>query len=127
MPDAIGIAFVFRQGDNGFPATATDAELVGDAAEQVLLTEIGERRHRPEFGSRLRSFLFEDIDEITLEAIKGEIEQALERNLDDDILITSIEVTAEEDSLGQNPTRVSALIQFDRQGRSGETTISLTP
>jgi len=126
MPDAIGIDFIFRSGDQGFPQPATDVELVAAAAKQVLMTEIGERRHRPFFGSRLRSYLWENMDEVTLEVIAGEVEQALERNMEDDILIESINVTADKDSLGSNPTRVSIELTFDRGGRRGSATVVVT-
>jgi len=127
VADAIGIDFIFRADTGGFPQSATDVELVAAAAKQVLLTEVGERRHRPFFGSRLRSYLFENIDEVTLEAIRGEVEQALERNLEDDILVTTIDVTAESDTLGANPTQVRIYLEFDRGGRRGEVTVALTP
>ena len=126
MADAIGIDFIFRADDGGFPQSAEDVELVAAAAKQILLTEIGERRHRPFFGARLRSYLFENIDNVTLEALRGEVEQALERNLEDDIVIVAIDATADEDDLGDNPTRVSVSLEFDRGGRRGEVTIVLS-
>lgn len=127
MPEAIGIDFPWRPGVEGFPVKATDTDLVAAAAKQVLLTELGERRMRPLFGSRLRSFLFENIDRVTLGAIEAEAVLALERNLEDDILV--IDVTARlRDSQDGSAVQLRVIeldIVFDRQGRRGNAVVEL--
>ncbi len=126
MADARGFDFPFRAGDEGFPQPATDITRVGSQLRQVLLTEVGERLMRPTFGARLRQFLFETIDSITLESIRAEVARAL-LSSDVDVLVLDIQIQVENLDSSSQPPVVVVNVFFDRLGRRGTVGISLSP
>jgi phage baseplate assembly protein W len=52
---------------------------IQNAIDNILGTEVGSVPGHPEFGSRLTKFLFELMDQTTIEAVKNEIEYSLSR------------------------------------------------
>ncbi|MCM1100731.1 MAG: GPW/gp25 family protein [Clostridium sp.] len=61
-------------------------ENIRESVEIILLTEPGERLLHPEFGTGLRQFLFENIDDRTVETIQREVRNSLrmwERRIED--------------------------------------------
>lgn len=68
-----GIAFPFGKSTSSFPASVTDAELVKQSIQQIILTSPGERVMRPDFGSNAYAFVFENNDEILEELIRTEV------------------------------------------------------
>lgn len=56
-----------------------DEEAVETAVENILLTRVGERVMRPEFGSYLQRYLFEPVSEETAYRIGAEIYRALKQ------------------------------------------------
>ena len=57
----------------------TDERLIKNDILQLLLTVPGERSFRPEFGTAIKSTLFEPIDTISTDAIRDSIVVALEK------------------------------------------------
>ena len=74
-----GIAFPFGKSATSFPAEVSDADLVKESIQQIILTSPGERVMRPDFGSNAYAFVFENNDEILAELIKAEVVGALGR------------------------------------------------
>ena len=56
----------------------TDNDLLSESISRILLTVPGERVNQPEFGSNLKSFLFE-LDDALDEEIKVEIASVIQR------------------------------------------------
>tara|TARA_R110000737_G_C14603631_1_gene489582 strand:+ start:1647 stop:2114 length:468 start_codon:yes stop_codon:yes gene_type:complete len=57
----------------GHFSRTTDVTTVRSAVKQLMQTERGERVMLPDFGTNLRRFLFQPLDEITFEQIKEEV------------------------------------------------------
>ncbi|MFG3712511.1 GPW/gp25 family protein [Micromonospora sp. NPDC047730] len=74
-----GCAFPLRVQPHGGLATVSGAALLEQAMHVILATYPGERPMRPEFGSRLRDFVFEPATAATRRAVAVEIRTALER------------------------------------------------
>lgn len=62
----------------GFAET-DEAEQIRQSVRLILLTNVGERPMRPEFGSRIRQYLFEPMNETTRQLLKQEVVGALTR------------------------------------------------
>lgn len=74
-----GIAFPFGKSASSFPAAVSDAELVKQSIQQIILTSPGERVMRPDFGCNAYAFVFENNDEILAELIRAEVTGAIGR------------------------------------------------
>ncbi|XTZ18439.1 GPW/gp25 family protein [Micromonospora echinospora] len=74
-----GCAFPLRVQPHGGLATVSGTALLEQAMCVILATYPGERPMRPEFGSRLRDFVFEPTTTQTRRAVEAEVRTALER------------------------------------------------
>ncbi|SCL35090.1 hypothetical protein GA0074692_4002 [Micromonospora pallida] len=74
-----GCAFPLRVQPHGGLATVSGTALLEQAMHVILATYPGERPMRPEFGSRLRDFVFEPATAATRRAVAVEIRTALDR------------------------------------------------
>ena len=62
-----------RKTTGGFFSKNSGVDMIKDAVKQLLLTDRSERVMLPGYGTNLRRFLFQPLDELTFEAIKREI------------------------------------------------------
>ena len=89
----ININFPFKDSRQGFflDLNNTDNEAIKADLLHLLLTRKGQRLYLPDFGTDLLKFIFEPEDGITIEAIKSEISNEIQRYLPnlqmDDLLI----------------------------------------
>lgn len=67
-----------------------------NSVRNIILTQYGERRFNPLFGSNIRGLLFEPADEITASAIRNEITVALE-NFEPRVKLDYVEVYPNSD------------------------------
>ena len=58
----------------------TGADAVKGAIVSILKTNFNERLFQPEFGSNIRALLFEQMNPITVERIKTEVQEAVARH-----------------------------------------------
>lgn len=72
-----GISFPFRKGSTSFPATATDEQLIKEDLQQLLMTGVGTRVMRPNFGTNLYSFVFEPNDDLLATLVQAEVATAI--------------------------------------------------
>lgn len=84
MTNYKGIAFPFQITGGGSVATSElttdDYRRVKDSIYQILMTYPGERIMNPEFGCRIKNFIFDNITDITiLGMVKYEIETAINK------------------------------------------------
>ena len=74
----VGIRFPLDHSPEGFfYKTKTIREQVKSNIRNLLLTEKGERVFQPNFGSNLKSLLFEQITPISLENVENDIRESL--------------------------------------------------
>jgi len=73
-----------------------DSAAVDQSIKTILSTVPGERIMLPEFGSRLKSILFEPLDDATAFIIEDEIELAI-NTWEDRIRISNVSVEADHD------------------------------
>jgi phage baseplate assembly protein W len=69
-----------------------NAAIIG-ALRNLLLTNVGEKPFQPNFGSRVRGLLFEDVSFITANILQSEIENSI-RNFEPRVGIDAIRVQA---------------------------------
>lgn len=72
-----GIAVPFTFNTTGYPAAATDVDLINDSVFTILNTVVGERVHRPTFGSYLKYLIFEPMTRATIFRVQAEIRRAI--------------------------------------------------
>lgn len=75
----------------------TDERLIKNDILQLLLTIPGERSFRPEFGTAIKSMMFEPIDTISTDAIRDTIVVALEK-FEPRVILNDIIVEAQPDN-----------------------------
>lgn len=63
---------------HGRVETSSDSENIRQSVEIILLTEPGERRLHPKFGTKLHQFLFENMGSQTREMICREVRNSLQ-------------------------------------------------
>lgn len=80
-----------------------DVESVKQSVVNILLTSQGERPFNPNFGASLRSFLFENFDNITKAAIETVIINSL-RNFEPRVKVNSVDV---EDLTDNNSLKIT--------------------
>ena len=72
------------------------AGAVKGAILSILKTDFNERLFQPEFGSNIRALLFEQMNPITVERIKTEVKEAVERH-EPRAQVIGIQVEAQEE------------------------------
>ena len=86
-----GISFPPRVGADGRVAWSEGETNIRESIKVILLTELGERLHLPEFGGGLNRFLFEPNTATTRQLIRDRITKALAR-WEPRIAVQSVEV-----------------------------------
>ena len=102
-----------------FNSTKTTLEQSKFNMKNLLLTMKGERVSQPEFGSNLRTILFEQYDDSLEDRIKDEIQEAVSRWLP---YINVSKVDISQDSLTPNKIYVSITYALNYNPEEMETT-----
>jgi phage baseplate assembly protein W len=107
----INIQFPFQDDPEGkFLKMNTDAkQAIKSDLVHLLLTNKGERLYLPNFGANLRQYIFEPNDEISANAIKNEINQAI-REFIPNLQVTQLTVTPSEDNIHATVVRIDYLV-----------------
>lgn len=83
MNGVLGIAYPFRFSKAGgvsqSVANDLDTARFGESIVQILLTRPGERKHEPEFGSRLSALAFANLGSGTEPMVRNEVRRVLAR------------------------------------------------
>lgn len=95
-----------------------NAAIVG-ALRNLILTNLYEKPFQPEFGSRIRGLLFEDVSFITANILRNEIEKVIQ-NFEPRVLVNNVRVLAEPD---QN--RYSIAITFSINNLEQPVTVTM--
>ena len=99
-------------------ATTTEHEHIHESIIQILGTSPGERFMRPEFGSRLRSLVFEANDEVLKGLIRHHIVEAIKR-WDKRVIVTAVTFDQSPEEIDRHvlPVRISyRVIQTQVEG-----------
>lgn len=75
----VDVATTFIHPNSGDVLLATDVEAIKNSIKNIVLTPIGTRPFKPEFGSSVTALLFELVDGATSAAIETEIKKSITR------------------------------------------------
>lgn len=73
----IGVKFPFQRGLTSFPDTRTDADVVEDNILRILQTRKGERPMRPQTGSSIYDFIFENTGAVLNARVDHEVRRQI--------------------------------------------------
>ncbi len=91
--------FPFHLDGRGRSAVTTEEEHIRDLIHQVLFTSPGERVNRPDFGCGLKTLLFAPNSVALAATTQVLVKAALQKWLEAEIQVETIEVRAEEERL----------------------------
>src|SRR5262245_3335480 len=119
MPERF-LRYPFSLGAQGGIAVIDDADRhLRDKVEAVLFTAPGERVNQPGFGVGLNRAVFDPLDELTIAAIEFRIQQAIRRDLGDEIIVDAVDVEAEPEA-GTLIVKLAFRRRTDRKPRNLE-------
>jgi len=111
----IGLKLPIKNSSNlDFDMTKTSLEQSKFNITNLLLTNTGERVYQPEFGSRLRELIFEQIDENLPNKIEEEVRRAVSRWLPY-INISSVETLTNDTNKNQIYVKVKYSTTLNRR------------
>ena len=107
----INIQFPFKDDPDGkFLKMNSDAkQAIKSDLVHLLLTNKGERLYLPEFGANLRQYIFEPNDQVSADAIKNEINQAIKTFIPN-LQVTQLTVTPSEDNIHATVVRIDYVV-----------------
>tara|TARA_B100000282_G_scaffold118550_1_gene84470 strand:- start:20919 stop:21320 length:402 start_codon:yes stop_codon:yes gene_type:complete len=85
---------------------------IARSIKNIVFTEPGEKFFNPDFGSKLYSILFENIDDISAIKIKDQIEQSI-RNFEPRVNLIEVEVFPDFDNNGFDVKIIYRIIGVD--------------
>jgi hypothetical protein len=97
--DQTSFGFPFAINRVGRVEVVTGDDNIRAKIVQVLFTSPGERVNMPEFGCGLKDLVFDPNNFVLAATTEFSIRQALERWLGDDILVETVDVVREEETL----------------------------
>lgn len=98
MATFLGIKFPFGFSTSSFPAASEDQDLIRESLVQIITTTPGERVMRPDFGSRVYSFIFENNNELMAELIRSEVSAVIAK-YEPRVSVTSISSLREDNEI----------------------------
>jgi hypothetical protein len=112
-----GWAFPLRTSMTGAFALVSDDREIAEAIRIILGTSVGERPMRPEFGSRIAEFVFDEADAATAARLAFAVREALER-WEPRIDLDAVNVTVDEVNRNLLYIDVSYRIKDDNDPRN---------
>ncbi len=97
--DTAFLDYPFHLDGRGRSATTQEDDHVRDMIYQVLFTSPGERVNRPDFGCGLKTLLFMPNSDTLAAATQFLVKGSLQRWLENDIQVESVEVSAVDERL----------------------------
>ncbi len=97
--DRTSLGFPFKINEFGQVDTLTGDANIRAKILQVLLTAPGERVNMPEFGCGLRDLVFDPNNEILAATTEFTVAKSLQRWLDDEIIVQSVDIANPEGTL----------------------------
>lgn len=119
IPDTKGVGFPFGPGPDGFPQVAEGVDVIENSLRTVILTGSGERVMRPNLGSDIYGFTFDNLSPITLARLSQAAKAAIEAN---EPRVKVIDVTARQSI---KPGQVRVLVTYRVSGETRETEVEV--
>ena len=113
-----GVSYAFNFGSTGIFSRKTDEELIKDSLSQIVLTSVGSRVMRRNFGCGLLGSIFENMGPFLEDMITEAITDGI-TNYEPRVSINNITVDTSQD------TKVVATIEYVYQGKVDTTNISI--
>ncbi len=93
-----GISFPFRRSATSLPARATDNELIRQSLVQIVSTTKGERVMRPDFGTNVINYIFDNNDDLLAELIRSDLFSAVGR-YEPRVILTDVQVVRSDETV----------------------------
>lgn len=93
-----GIAFPFKKSSFSLPAASIDNDLIKQSLLQVLTTAKGERVMRPDFGSNVYAYVFENNDLILQETLRADVMSAIAK-YETRVIVQGVDVERQDESV----------------------------
>lgn len=93
-----GISFPFRRSATSLPARATDNELIRQSLVQIVSTTKGERVMRPDFGTNIINYIFDNNDDLLAELIRSDVFSAVGR-YESRVILTDVQVVRSDETV----------------------------
>jgi len=106
----VGFAFPFQKGPTGFPAQATDNDLIQQSLIQLVLTGRGERIMRPDVGSNAYGFVFENNEAPLQVLIQQEVRNVITK-YEPRVILQAVSVVI-NDATGDTPSLITITINY---------------
>jgi len=116
---AVGVGLPFSE-NAVFRSTFTTQEAVKANLVNWFLTNQGERPLNPEFGGNLRKYIFQQIEEDTLEFLKSDVQSQLGTYFPS-VVIASLDVLAQEDT-----NAIEVVLKYRVQNTNISDTLNIT-
>jgi len=101
----IGLNYPIVKGEGGYFSKESNTSLIKNNIRQLILTEKGERPMQPSFGVRLRTKLFEPLDNVTLGELQNDVEKAI-LQYEPRIIIKSLNVLEDKTATAKDLNRI---------------------
>jgi phage baseplate assembly protein W len=108
-----GIAFPFTIGSTSLPEKADDDDVVADNILRILHTRLGERVMRPEIGSKVLDFVFENTGPVVRARMDFEVRRAISQS---EPRATVVNVYTYEEIVAGGDTVVNVEVIYEVQG-----------
>lgn len=93
-----GISFPFRRSSTSLPARAVDNELIRQSLVQIVSTTKGERVMRPDFGTNIINYIFDNNDDLLVELIRSDLFSAIGR-YEPRVILTDVQVVRSDETV----------------------------
>lgn len=118
-----GIAFPFNKGTTSFPAMTEDDATVEDNVRRIVLTRRGERVMRPDAGSDVMNYVFENIGPLLAAKIRAEVRRAIAAG-EPRVQVMQVQVTSQENKQTKG-TEILVVITYRLHGELKQTVVNL--
>ena len=108
------ISFPFTKDSESLPAQAVDADVVGQNIQRILLTRRGSRVMRPDIGSVIQDFVFENTGVLLRSRIATEVRRAV-ANGEPRATILDVQTLERENASGGIEVVVEVTFEVNRQ------------
>ena len=119
----LGIAWPFQKGTTEFPRQRTDDEVIEDNIRRILLTQKGERVMRPNEGSDVMKFVFENVGAVMRATLSDEVRRAVS-NGEPRAQVERVQVLSAENKPARG-RQIFVLLTYRFQGEIKKTQVRL--
>jgi len=112
------ISFPFRKGVTSFPAMVEGDSVLADNIRRILLTPQGSRVMRPDVGSNLWEFIFDNVGPVLMARIDYEVRRAIAAG---EPRVRVLQVSTDQVDLENGDTKITVEVYYEANGVVGTT------